>query len=127
MLHLRSDSRLHPVLGSLYLIYKVLVSGSAAGHVLRLGSRLPDRLSLSLISAVAPHLTLLPVQQIRQHMLVRHRRRRRAHGMHMALLGVHPNVRLQPEVVLLALARLMHLRVALSTPVLGRRGSVNNG
>src|ERR1039457_3456990 len=41
-------------------------------------SRLPDGFSLSLISAVAPHLALLAVQQIRQHVLVPHRSRRRA-------------------------------------------------
>ena len=67
------------------------------------------------------------MQQIRQHVLVRYRSRRRAHRMHMALLGVHSDVRLQPEVPLLSLARLMHFRVALSAPVLGRRGRMNNG
>src|ERR1039458_6076835 len=74
--------------------------------------------SLSLISTVAPHLALLAVQQIRQHVLVRYRSRRRAHRMHMALLGVHSDVCLQPEVPLLSLARLMHLRIALWEPAL---------
>ena len=54
------------------------------------------------ISTVAPHLALLallaPMQQIRQHVLVRYLCRRRAQRMHMALLGVHSDVRLQPEV-----------------------------
>jgi hypothetical protein len=36
----------------------------------------------------------------------------------MALLGVHADVRLQPEVPLLAFARLMHLRIALPATVL---------
>src|SRR5271169_1446099 len=67
-------------------------------HILRSRSRLPDGFSLSLISTVAPHLALLPVQQVRQHVLVRHRSRRRAHRMHMALLGVHSDVCFQPEV-----------------------------
>src|SRR6266852_8142064 len=53
MFYLGSHSGLHPVLGLLYLIHTVLVSHSSAGHVLRLRSRLPDRLSLSLIPAVA--------------------------------------------------------------------------
>src|SRR6266446_2439588 len=56
MFYLGSHSGLYPVLGLLYLIHKVLVSHSSAGHILRLRSRLPDRLSLSLIPAVAPHL-----------------------------------------------------------------------
>src|SRR6201993_5164257 len=127
MFHLGSHSGLHPVLGLLYLVHKVLVSRPPAGHVLRSRSRLPDGFSLSLISTVSPHLALLAVQQIRQHVLVRYRSRRRAHRMHVALLGVHSDVRLQPEVPLLALARLVHLRVALPTPVLGGRGRMNNG
>src|ERR1035438_9260018 len=127
MFDLRSHSGLHSVLGLLYLVHKVLVLPSPAGHILRSRSRLPDGFSLSLISTVAPHLALLAVQQIRQHVFVRHRSRRRAHRMHMALLGVHSDVCLQPEVPLLPLARLMHLRVALSAPVLGRRGRMNNG
>src|SRR5713226_3518720 len=91
----------------------------SAGHILRSRSRLPDGFALSLISTVAPHLALLAVQQIRQHVLVRHRSRRRAHRMHMASLRVHSDVGLQPEVQLLALARMMHFRIALSAPVLG--------
>src|SRR5215813_1954862 len=47
--------------------------------------------------------------------------------MHMALLGVHPDVCLQPEVPLLAFARLMHLRIALSAAVLRRRWCMHNG
>src|SRR5260370_42416728 len=120
MFYLRSDSGLHPVLDLLYLIDKVLVFHSSAGHILRSRSRLPDGFSLSLISTVTPHFALLAVQQIRQHVLVRYRSRRRTYGMHLALLGVHSDVCLQPEVPLLSLARLMHLRVALSAPVLGR-------
>src|SRR6201981_1512901 len=127
LFYLRSDSGLHPVLGLLYLIDKVLVFHSSAGHILRSRSRLPDGFSLSLISTVSPHLALFPVQQIRQHVLVRYRSRRRAHRMHMALLGVHSDVCLQPEVPLLSLARLVHLWVPLPGPVLGGRGRMNNG
>src|SRR6266478_1618267 len=47
--YLRSDSGLHPVLGLLYLIDKVLVSHSSAGHILRLRSRPPYSFSLPLI------------------------------------------------------------------------------
>jgi hypothetical protein len=34
---------------------------------------------------------------------------------------------LQPEVPLLSLARLVHFRIALPSPVLRRRGRMNNG
>ena len=47
--------------------------------------------------------------------------------MHVALLGVHADVGLQPEVPLLAFARLMHLGIALSAAVLGRRRRMQNG
>jgi hypothetical protein len=45
----------------------------------------------------------------------------------MAFFRVHSDVRLQSEVPLLPLARLVHLRIALSAPVLGRRRRMNNG
>jgi len=41
--------------------------------------------------------------------------------------GIHADVRLGPEIPLLAFARLVHLRIALSDGVLGRRRSVNDG
>ena len=47
----------------------LLTDGSAAGHVLSLGCDLPDRLGLSLVSAITPHLALLAMQQLRQHVV----------------------------------------------------------
>src|SRR4030088_3518130 len=46
--------------------------------------------------------------------------------MHHTLLAVHPDVRLQAEVPLSALAGLMHLRVAFAALVLRRRRRVDN-
>ena len=46
--------------------------------------------------------------------------------MHHRLLAVHTDVRLGAEVPLVALLRLMHLRVALAAGVLRRTGRMNN-
>src|SRR5579863_2218715 len=90
-------------------------------------SSLTNRRSLPLISTVAPHLAFVSVQQISQHMLVGYRSCRRTYRVHDAGLRVHTDVRLHAEVPLVALARLMHLRIALPLRVLRRRGRMNNG
>ena len=53
-------------------------------------------------------------------MLVMHRGRRGAHRVHDAFLAIHADVRLGAEKLLVALARLMHLRIALFLAVPGR-------
>src|ERR1017187_6580728 len=127
MFYFRTYSRLSRVLASGFFVDIVLELRPAAGHVLGVGRGLADGIRLALIAAVAPHLAFLAVQQVRQHMFVRHRGRRGADRMHHALLAVHPDVRLQPEVPLLALPGLVHLRVALAARVLGRRRRMDNG
>ena len=47
--------------------------------------------------------------------------------VHQARLGIHPSVQLHPEVVLIALLGLSHLRVPLPSPVLGGRRRLNDG
>ena len=98
-----------------------------AGHVLGLRSGLLDRLSLPLITRVAPHLALLAMQQIGQQVHVRHVGRSRGHRVNVALLRIHPDMRLQPEVPLVALLRLVHRRIALPSLVLGRGRSMDDG
>jgi hypothetical protein len=70
MFHLGSHSGLGRVLSPLYLIYSFSVSGAARGHVLGMRRDGANRLSLPLITSIAPHLALLTMQEIRQHMLV---------------------------------------------------------
>src|SRR5271168_1495685 len=105
----------------------VLEPGALAGHVLSPRCGLLDRLGLALIAAVAPHFALLAMQQLRQHVAVRHAGRAGRHRVDVALLRIHADVRLQPEVPLLALARLVHLRIALTARVLSRRRRVEDG
>ena len=47
--------------------------------------------------------------------------------MHHALLAIYADVRLQSEVLLVAFASLMHLRIAFFLRVLGRRRRMNYG
>ena len=49
-----------------------------------------------------------------------HMARRAAHGVHQSRVSIHANVRLHPEVPLVALLARMHLRVALAVLVLRR-------
>ena len=53
-------------------------------------------------------------------------RRGRHHRVNQLGLAVHSDVRFHPEVPLLALARLMHLRIPLLAGVLGRTRCVDN-
>jgi len=62
MFHLRSNSRLGRVLSLDFFVYIILESGATAGHILRPGRCLMNRLGLSLIACVAPHLFLRAMQ-----------------------------------------------------------------
>ena len=126
MLHLGPHTGLGRVLPFGLFVDVVLELGPLAGHILGEWGGLFDGLGLALIAAVAPHLALFAVQQIRQHVLVGDARRRGRHRVNMALFAVDADVRFQPEEPLVALLRLMHLRVAFASFVPGRRRSVDD-
>lgn len=126
MLHLGRHIELAPVLLFLQLIDIVLEPGPLAGHVLRLRCGFFDHVGLTLIASVAPHLGLLAMQQLRQHVAVCHASAG-GHRVDVALLAVHADVRLQPEVPLVSFPGLVHLRVALAARVLGRRRRMDDG
>jgi hypothetical protein len=48
-------------------------------------------------TSIAPHLALMTMQEIRQHVLVGHTGRGRAQRMDIALFGVHADVRFIPK------------------------------
>src|SRR6266542_7124340 len=62
----------------------------------------------------------LAVQQLLDLLDIGLVRRCRRHRVYQTGVGVHANVRLHPEVPLIALLRLVHLRIALTLRVLGR-------
>ena len=79
----------------------------------------------SLVASVSKGILLLPVQQSCSLSDVVDVGRRADDRMHQARLGIHADVCLHPEVPLVALLRLAHLRVALALGVLGRTGRGN--
>ena len=93
--------------------------GDAATPVLR-------ALVHTLVARVAPCLRLVTMQQ---HARLRHVRRvggRRRQAVRQTRFGVHPDMRLHPEVPLVSLLRLVHLRIPFSPAVLRRRRRVND-
>ena len=80
----------------------------------------------TLVARVAPCLRLVTMQQ---HARLRHVRRvggRRRQAVRQTRFGVHPDMRLHPEVPLVSLLRLVHLRIPFSPAVLRRRRRVND-
>src|SRR5262249_11064741 len=70
----------------------------------------------------APHAPFLTVQQPGQHLAVMDVGRRDLDGGNQLALAVDAEVALPPEVPLLALLGLMHLRIARARRILRRRG-----
>src|SRR6266568_2588188 len=96
------------------------------GEVLGLRRLLPDQRLLSGVTGITVDPPLGAVQQVRQRMLVMHVGRTRRHRMNQLGLAVHADVRLHPEVPLVTLLRLLHLRVPLAFLILGRTGRVDD-
>lgn len=82
---------------------------------------LPVALLHASIACVTEGDLLLAVQQFVRLGHIGRIRRRRHQRMRQPRVGVHADVRLHPEVPLVALLRLMHLRIALAVSVLRRR------
>ena len=80
----------------------------------------------SLVACVAPRRRLSAMQQRSRLRHVACVGRRRRQAVRQTRPGVHPDVRLHPEIPLLALLRLMHLRVPCAAPVLRRRRRVDD-
>ena len=79
-----------------------------------------------LVACVAPRRRLTAVQQRTRLRHVACVGRRRRQAVRQTRPGVHPDVRLHPEIPLLALPRLMHLRVPCAAAVLRRRRRVDD-
>eukprot|EP00952_Eustigmatos_sp_NYUAD-ZCMA_P003416 14924-Eustigmatos_ZCMA.PRE.1 len=82
-------------------------------------------LAHALVARVGEHIALLPMHQPCGLRHVIHIGSRADDRMHQPRVGIHPNVRLHPEVPLIALLRLVHLGVAFTRTVLGRTGCGN--
>ena len=70
------DVRLGAVAGALRLAQGPMAMGVRLDEVLGIGSVLTNHVALPAVGRVAPHAGLLPMQQVGQHLAVRHIRRR---------------------------------------------------
>src|ERR1700730_608570 len=100
------------VFRALDLIDNTAVAVAAIGEIAGLGGMLPDHHPLAAIGLIIPHPGLLPMQQLGQYRAVGDIGRRRHHRMDQLGSTVDPEMRLHPEIPLVALLRLMHLGIA---------------
>src|ERR1700752_4897560 len=107
------DAGPHFGLGAVFppldLIHDTAVAVAAIGEIAGPGRMLPDHRPLAATGLITPHPGLLPMQQLGQHGAVGDIGRRRRHGVDQLGATVHPEMRLHPEIPLVALLRLMHL------------------
>ena len=96
------------------------------GKVLRLRGLRLDHRPLPVISAIAPHPCLSPMQQLAQHLAVMHMGGGHRRRVDELALAIHADMRLQAEVPVVAFLGRMHLRVARAALVLGRTRRGNN-
>ena len=85
-----------------------------------------DVLGRAGVARIGMHDFHFAVQQLVDHYNFGGVRRRGDYRMHEARIGINANVRLHSEVPLLAVARLMHFRIAFTRFVLGRAGRCND-
>ena len=123
----RADLRLRAIAGALRLTQGPMAMGFGLDEALGIGSVVPDHVALPAVGRIAPHAGLLSMQQLRQHLAVMHIRRRGRHRMDQFGPAVHPDMGLHAEVPLVALLRLMHLRIPLLRAILRRTGRTDNG
>src|SRR5205809_810437 len=126
VLDLGPDPRLGAILGPLFWRQVPVATPTPLGEVLGLWRMLPNQCLLSSIASIAVHPPLAAMQQVRQCMLVMYVRCTRGDGMDQLGLAVHADVGLHPEVPLVTLLRLLHLRVPLAFLILGRAGCVDD-
>ena len=126
MLDLGPDTRLRRVLPPFDFIDLALASGAAVGHVLCVGRAVLDDLALTLVGRITPDLGLLAVQQIGQARRVVDVRGCRCDGMNEFGPAIDADVRFHTEKPLIALLRLMHVRVALTVFILRRCRRADN-
>ena len=127
MLNCGTDLRLRAVPGTLRFTQGPMAMGFGLDEALGRRGVVRNDLRLFTVGGIAPDPSLLPMQQLRQHLAVMHSRRRRGDRMNQFRLTVDADMRLHAEVPRLAFLRLMHLRIPLLRPILARTGRRNNG
>ncbi len=126
MLDFRAHLRLRAILRALHFIHPILITVALAGEILCLRRALLQHAALSAIRLIAPPRVSSvssrsgSIRESATFAGVCHQR------MNQLTLAIHAHVRLHPEVPLLPLARLVHLRITLLLAVLRRTRGVHD-
>ncbi len=127
MLHARTDAALGAVAQPFGLVFAAALAHAPIREVARLwGCRLDD-VRTAQVAAVAVDALFRTVQQLGQRMLVVHVGSGEHRAVYQPAPAVCAHVHLHAEVPLVALARLLHLGVALPIGVLGRARRGDDG
>jgi len=110
----------------LHLIDNTATAAATIGEIPGFGRALSDHRPLAAIGLIPPHAGLSPVQLLGQHRAVGDIDRCRGHRMDQLAAAVNPEMRLHPEIPLVALLGLMHLGIARLLGILGRRGRTDD-
>ena len=126
VLHFRPNSGLVPVPAALVISQRPVAAALRLSEVLGPWRAISNGLFLSGIGRITPYPGFLPMKQVRQHLGIVHVGRGGDHRMNKLCATVHTDVGLHPEVPLIALAGLVHIRVALLLFVLGRTRRIDD-
>ena len=118
MLNSESDFRLRSVFRTIKLAQRFVSCAPFIGHIAGFGSRLPDRLFLTLVGAIAPDLRFAAVKQSVNCLAVEDIGWRNIDGMDDLLFAIHANVALHAKIPLIAFFGLMHLGIAFPVVIL---------
>ena len=126
VLHLRPDPGLVPVPGALFIGQYPVSATLGLRKVLGEWRAIGNSFFLAGIGGIAPHPVFFPMKQVGKHLGIVHVGRGSDHRMNELGAAVHTDVGLHPEVPLVALAGLVHVRIALLFLVLGRTRSTDD-
>ena len=112
------DLRFRPVFRTINVAQRFIPRASFIGHIAGFGSRLTDRLFLTLIGAIAPDLCFAAVKKLRDELTVMHIGWRNIDGMDDLFFAIHANVTLHAKIPLIAFFGLMHLGIAFLVVIL---------
>ena len=122
----RPDFGFRPVFRTINVAQRFVSCAPFIGHIAGFGSRLPDRLFLTLVGAIAPDLRFAAVKQSFNCLAVVDIGWRNIDGMDDLFFAIHANVALHAKIPLVSLFGLMHLGIASLVVILRRRRCGND-
>ena len=114
----RPDFGFRPVFRTINVAQRFVSCAPFIGHIAGFGSRLPDRLFLTLVGAIAPDLRFAAVKQSFNCLAVVDIGWRNIDGMDDLFFAIYANVALHAKIPLIPLFGLMHLGIAFFVVIL---------